>query len=152
MTESLTKIHIDLTGKAEIDGEAMWAHPLGDDLYEVRNVPFHAYDLNWLDVVRAVQESPDQKPSIREVVRRSGHRTVWITFAEDIPRERRLELAKELNEWKGYFENADGRYFAVDIEPDGDYQRIVTEIESWRVTGILARYRLGALSTDVRDA
>ena len=58
--EELVKIHIDLTGNADSGGEAMWAKALGGDLYEVRNVPFHAYGLNCFDVVRAVELYPDR--------------------------------------------------------------------------------------------
>jgi hypothetical protein len=79
--EELTKIHVDLGGDPESGGEAMWAKALGDDLYELRNVPFHTYDLNFLDIVRAIPQHPDLKPSIEAVIRRGGHRTIWITFA-----------------------------------------------------------------------
>ena len=70
-TEELTKIHIDLGDNPESGGEAMWAKALGDDLYELRNSPFFAYDLNFLDIVRAIPQRPDLKPSIKAVVRRS---------------------------------------------------------------------------------
>ena len=150
--EELVKVHIDLTGDPDTGGEAMWAKPLGDDLYELRNCPFHAYHLNWLDVVRATEDSPELKPSIREVVRRSGHRTVWVTFKESVPPERRLELLVELNAWDAYYEGKDARYFAVDIEPQGDYGRVLDRIESWRIAGLLDRYRFGPDDSDVRDA
>lgn len=44
--EELTKVHVDLPHNAEAGGEAMWAKPLGDDLYELRNNPFYAHGLN----------------------------------------------------------------------------------------------------------
>src|SRR5687767_7666132 len=118
-TEELTKVHLDLGDNADSGGEAMWAKPLGGDLYELRNVPFHAYDLNFLDVVRAVEQRPDLKPSIESVVRRSGHRTIWITFAESVDPDTAKALATELNEWRAYFEGKDSRYFAIDVEPEG---------------------------------
>ena len=150
--EELVKIHIDLTGNADSGGEAMWAKALGGDLYEVRNIPFHAYGLNWLDVVRAVELHPNQKPSITEVVRRSGHRTIWLTFAGSTPPSDRRALAAQLNVWKAYYENADGRYFAVDVEPDGQYDAVIKHIETWRLAGVLEQYRIGPLSSDVRKA
>src|SRR5687767_7067141 len=105
-TEELTKIHIDLGDNLEGGGEAMWAKALGDNLYELRNVPFHAYDLNFLDIVRAIPQRPDLKPSIQTVVRRSGHRTIWISFAESVERDARVALATELNEWQAYYEGS----------------------------------------------
>ena len=148
--EELVKIHVDLSAGGETGGEAMWAKALGEDLYELRNSPFYAYEYNFLDIVRAVPSAPDLKPSIEAVVERSGHRTIWITFAEAVPRETRLGLASELNQWKAYYEGADGRYFAIDVEPDGDYQATINQVETWRRDGILDRYRVGPSASDVR--
>ena len=148
-TEDLTKVHIDL---GDSGGEAMWAKPLGGDLYELRNIPFHAYELNFLDVVRAIEHSPDLKPSIESIVRRSGHRTIWITFKESVGRETGVALATELNEWRGYFEGKDGRYFAIDVEPEGSYESVRARIEEWWEAGLLEQVRTGPSSADVREA
>ena len=148
-TEDLTKVHIDL---GESGGEAMWAKPLGDDLYELRNIPFHAYDLNFRDVVRAIEPRPALKPSIEAVVRRSGHRTIWITFAESVDRETRVALATELNEWRGYFEGKDGRYFAIDVEPEGNYELVAARVEEWWEAGLLEQLRTGPSGSHVREA
>ena len=150
--EELTKVHIDLGDNPDSGGEAMWAKALGGDLYELRNIPFHAYELNFLDVVRAVEQRPDLKPSIEAVVRRSGHRTIWITFAESVDRETRVALATELNEWRGFFEGKDSRYFAIDVEPEGSYDLVLGRIEKWRRAGFLDKYRTGPSSSDVREA
>jgi len=151
-TEELTKIHIDLGDNPESGGEAMWAKALGDDLYELRNSPFFAYDLNFLDIVRAIPQRPDLKPSIEAVVRRSGHRTIWITFADAVERDACVALATELNEWQAYYEGAGGRYFAIDVEPEGSYERVLERVEEWRQSGLLDRYRTGPSSEDVREA
>ena len=147
-TENLTKVHIDLGASG---GEAMWAKPLGDELYELRNIPFHAYDLNFRDVVRAIEQRPDLKPSIEAVVRRSGHRTIWITFKESVDRETRVALATELNEWRGYYEGKDGRYFAIDVEPEGSYDSVLARIEEWWRAGLLEQFRTGPASSDLRE-
>jgi hypothetical protein len=56
------------------------ALPLGDDLYEIRNAPFHAYAVNWGDIVRAPAENEDQIPEVREVVKPSGNKTLRVFF------------------------------------------------------------------------
>jgi hypothetical protein len=150
--EELTKVHIDLPDNPDTGGEAMWAKPLGADLYELRNSPFHAYHVNFLDVVRAIQASPSLKPSVREVVSRSGHRTIWVTFDEAVDEDRRIELLTELNEWRAFYEGRDRKYFAVDVEPDGDYEQVLYVIERWRLEGLLERYRTGPSDGEVRDA
>jgi hypothetical protein len=70
--EELVKIHVVLPDNETIGGECLWAKQLGNDLYEIRNAPFFAYDLHFYDVVRAIAKRPELKPSIIEVVKRSG--------------------------------------------------------------------------------
>ena len=133
----LTKVHIPLPENRHTGGEALWALPLGDDLFELRNVPFYAYGLNFYDVVLAVQPTPDQKPSVLKVHRLGGHRTAWVTFCDERSGQERSELLKELNEWKGYYENADGTYFAIDVEPGGDYPAVLARLSAWQALGYL---------------
>lgn len=121
----------------------MWAKALGDDLYELRNNPFYAYGLNFLDVVYAVARAADQKPSVLRVVRRSGHQTIWITFIDDSHEDARVELLKELNQWRGFHENANGTYFVVDVEPDGDYAAVIERLSHWRDQGLLSYHTGG---------
>src|SRR5438046_10028757 len=93
--EDLTKIVVDLPNHWATGGEGMWAKPLGKDLYEIRNVPFHAYGLNFGDVVRAVEPAPDKKPVVSELVRRSGHRTLRVLFSESVADGARVELLQD---------------------------------------------------------
>src|SRR5262245_56299849 len=101
--EGLTKVHIDLPNHWWFKGESLWARPLGDDLYEIHNVPFCAYDINCRDVVRATADGPDLKPEIREVVRRSGNRTLRIIFQDDEAdleaQQPHLEAIKTMDAW-----------------------------------------------------
>lgn len=135
--EELTKVYVDLPNNPEAGGEAMWAKPLGNDLYELRNNPFYAYGLNYRDVVRAVPRAPDQKPSVLEVVRRSGHRTIWVTFTDDASAEARGQRLLELNRWQAFHENADGTYFVLDVEPEGSITDVLGQLTTWREQGLL---------------
>src|SRR5688500_14904960 len=94
--EKMTKVYVDLPHHWATGGESMWAVELGGELYELRNTPFHAYDLNFGDVVRATKPTPDTRPQVREVVRRSGHRTLRIHFNEACAVEARLPLLASL--------------------------------------------------------
>src|SRR5688500_14860351 len=71
--EDLEKILFELPNH-DFGAESMWARPLGEDLFEVRNIPFHAYGVNFLDVVEASSDSPDHKPVAHRIVRESGCR------------------------------------------------------------------------------
>ncbi|WP_298065795.1 hypothetical protein [uncultured Acinetobacter sp.] len=48
--EQLTKIYIDLPNHWWLKGESFWAKSLGDDLFEIQNVPFCAYGLNFREL------------------------------------------------------------------------------------------------------
>ena len=135
--DDLTKIHIDLPNNPHTGGEAMWAKALGDDRYELRNSPFYAYGLNFLDVVHAVALAPNQKPSVLSVVQRAGHRTIWVTFTDVADSGARVERLNVLNAWRASHEGADGTYFVIDIEPEGDFAAVLDQLSTWRAEGIL---------------
>lgn len=133
----LTKIVVDLPNHWATGGESMWARPLGDDLYELHNVPFYAYGLSFLDVVRATEASPELKPEIRELVRSSGHRTLRVHFTDHLREEERPELLRELNRLHASFEGANRSYFAVDVDPEGDYGGVCERLAAWEEEGLL---------------
>lgn len=136
--KDLVKIHIDLPEHWSSGGESMWAKPLGDDLYEVRNVPFNAYGLNFADVVYAVAHSPDLKPSVIEVKKRSGHQTLRVIFEKNFPEDQRAELLKTLNKFKAFHENANNKLFAIDIELGGNYEAVYDQLQEWQNQEILS--------------
>jgi hypothetical protein len=137
--ERLTKVHIDLPNHWATGGESMWAVDLGDDLYEIRNVPFYAYNLNFGDVVFATADSPDLKPEVRRVVRRSGNRTMRLFFARDKAEGSALELLASLKPLAVSFEGATDRYFALDLELTADVDAIRALLDEWVSQG-LAEY------------
>jgi hypothetical protein len=135
--EQLVKIHLELPNHKGSGGESLWAKPLGNSLYELRNSPWFAYNLHFRDVVLAMADSPDKKPEIIKVVQRSGHKTLRVWFVPEFPADKRMDLLASLNHWKAYYENADGQLFAVDVEPDGDYQAVCNQLWAWQTEGKL---------------
>jgi len=134
--EELVKIHIDLPDNEAIGGESLWAKPLGNDLYEIRNAPFFAYDLHFYDVVRAVAGRPELKPSIIEVVKRSGHKTLRIIFNTGDGSLKKQVLSK-LNEMDAYHEEYSAKFYSVDVEPQGDYQQVCDYLLALEEEGVL---------------
>jgi hypothetical protein len=135
--ENLTKICVNLEDAGPFETESLWAKPLGNDLYEVRNSPWFAFDLHFYDVVRAVAEQPGEKPKITEVVSRSRHKTLRVLFDPKIPEAERVALLNFLHRWRAFHENADGRLYAVDVEPDGDYSAVCDQLWAWQQEGKL---------------
>jgi hypothetical protein len=136
--EELTKIVVDLPNHWATGGESLWARALGDDLYELRNVPFFAYGLNFFDVVRAIEPSPDKKPVVVALVRTAGHRTLRVHFTDSIAEDQRPELMRSLNALKAYYEKANSSFFAIDVEPGGDYDAVRRQLDEWASRGLLS--------------
>jgi Domain of unknown function (DUF4265) len=136
-SKNLIKVRIDLPSHWATGGESMWALPLGADLYELRNTPFHAYDLNLLDVVEARSSDPDLTPAILRVVRRSGHRTLRVRFSESTTVSDRIVRLESLASLKASFEGKNDAFFAIDVAPGGDYQGVCDQLAAWESEGAL---------------
>ncbi len=135
--EELVKIHVDVPDNEFCSGESFWAKPLGNDLYELRNSPFYAKGFNFKDIVKAIEVSPDLKPSIIEVVKVGGHRTLWVIFLGEILESKQKEYLYKLNLYKASFEGFNDKYFAIDIEPKGDYEAVCKYLDGCEKEGIL---------------
>jgi hypothetical protein len=123
---------------AGIGGEGIWARPVGDNLYEVDNIPFYAYGINVADVVRARAPSPDMKPVVECVERASGHRTVRLHFSDGVVEPERLLMLRSLTQFQTSFEGDDAKYFALDVAPDGDYEAVLAQLQAWEDQDLLS--------------
>ncbi|QHL86991.1 DUF4265 domain-containing protein [Nibribacter ruber] len=130
--EGLEKIHIDLPNHWVVGGESMWAEPLGNDLFQIENVPFYAYGLNFKDIVRATSDSEELKPEIRELIKPSGRRTFRICFKSQVSREQQEVILESFFEHHVSYERADDIYVALDMKPEGDYQAVFDKLESYQ--------------------
>lgn len=135
--DNLTKIYVDLPEHWSTSGESMWAKSLGDDLYEIDNVPFHAYGINWKDVVRAIAPDERSKPQVVEVVRPSGHRTLRFFFSGELGEEQQKPYLAAIRELGNDIERADERLVAVDIPPEADYGATCDLLARFETEGVL---------------
>ncbi len=135
--DSLTKVHIDLPNHWATGGESLWALPLGDDLYEIRNSPFYAYGINWGDVVRAHSDDPELKPEVREVVAPSGNRTLRVFFNRTLTQEEQDSVLSSLEYLDLSWERADDYYVAIDIHPQSNYQTVCDKLWELEQKGTL---------------
>jgi len=136
--ESLTKVHISLPNHWAIDGESLWALPLGNDLYEIRNTPFHAYGINWGDIVRAPADNMDQIPEVQEVVRPSGHETFRIFFNSRLDENNQDSILTSLQSLDLSWERCDDRFVALNLQPAAQYDAVydkLSELQREEVLG-----------------
>jgi hypothetical protein len=143
MNEELTKVYIDVPDNDQCGSESLWVKALGDDLYEIRSSPWFAKDLNWGDVVKAIPESTDLKPSVLEVVRRSGHKTLRVIFFDKSTNDDEKRILEKLRTMQASHENAWPRFYSIDVEPDADYGAVCDYLWALEQDGWL-EYETGA--------
>jgi hypothetical protein len=118
LKEELVKVVVDLPEPdMGVSGEGIWAAPIGDDVYEIRNSPWHARNINWGDWVKAVAPNEDQWPRFVSIVKRSGHRTIHVYFLQD-DQERKKEILEGINKLGTFYEEAFGKLYAFDCAPE----------------------------------
>lgn len=133
----LIKVRVDLPNSRDGGAEVLWAEPLGDDLYQLRNVPFFAYGLNHLDVVKATAASANADLEIRQVARASGHQTLRVFFVDEYPELKRGQLLGTLKRHGAVFERGTDIAFAIDVAPDGSFDAVYETLLAWENEGIL---------------
>ena len=137
-SKSLVKLHVDLPNHWAVGGESMWAKPLGENLYQIKNIPFFSYGLNYDDIVKAITEDSDLNPEIIEVVETSGHQTLRIIFTDDKSKAEHIAIIESIrNEHIGY-EGWDEDQFTLNVTPLGNYDEFFDKLEELELQGILS--------------
>lgn len=128
--DNLVKVHFELRElEMGVGGESLWAAPVGPNLYELRNSPWHVRTVNWLDVVEALPEEEDELPEFVRVHRRSGHRTMHVYMLND-EQTRKDEILQRCNELGCTWEGMDSRIYALDFPPEVDIDPAIEYLES----------------------
>ena len=107
-------------------------------LYEVRNTPWYARDLNWGDVVRCEGFSPAGVPIVRERTRAGGHRTLRIFFSDASGEPQRQSLLDDVARFGATYECGHERFYSLDLEPDVDGEPILDLLSVAEEDGLLA--------------
>ena len=112
-----------------IGGESLWAFPAGVNLYELRNSPWHARNVNWLDVVEAIPRNENEWPEFVRVHKRSGHRTIHV-YILDAGKGRTKEILDNFNRLGSTYEGMDDRMYALDFKSGIDVTPTIEYLES----------------------
>ena len=103
------------------DVETLWATEVGEDLYRIDNTPFFAYSVSWLDVVYAPFDEDEKQATYKEVIKKSGHRTIRIIFDGPVTEEDdNYGKLQEIIELGCSYEGAYGTLVSIDIPPNID--------------------------------
>lgn len=141
MSEPVTsgiRIHVPLDPEDEqgIDSEALWAERVSADTFRIMNSPFFAFDLSAKDVVRA--EKVEGAWQFVEVAERGGHSTYRVYLEDDrnLADEDVQEAWKPIEALGAAYENANDRFFAIDVPPTADLAPIYDLLEKGEADGI----------------
>lgn len=115
--------------------ETLWAEPLGDNTYRLRNTPFYFYGASLEDVVRAAPAA-DGMLEFQEVVARGGASTFRIMVREGVGQEQFDRAWQPLRELGCSLEGAAGRFYAVDVPPGANIDQAVTLLASGEKNGV----------------
>ena len=128
--DDFLKIVVDIPkGDLGIYGEGLWTKPLGNDLYEVQNSPWHSREINFLDIVKAIAPAEDKHPIFIEVRQRSGHRTIQVILLE-AGKPHTDEILDEIEKHGGTYERANTCLFALDFAPEIDWDFTKTYLDA----------------------
>ena len=120
----LTKVHVDLPNHWWHKEEALWARPLGDDAYEIDDIPCCAYGLNCGDVVLATQDAPDLQPEVRSVLRRSGNQTLRASFCDQLSSEEQQRVIAALESMGTEIERATAQFVCINVPRASSLQAV----------------------------
>jgi len=131
--------------------ETTWARHLRDDLYEIKD-PLHLIvGLHLHDIVRAKSVSGESVPSVIEVVKRSGYKTLHILFAHDVSDEQQTRILVRLREFGAEEEAPFDRFCTIVLPPEANYETVIAFLNSEKQRGAIIYEPDVSLSTLLRS-
>jgi hypothetical protein len=135
--DKLRKVLVDLPNHWATAAESMWAFLLDDGTYQIDNVPFYAYGLNYRDIVKVDGSEPDSLPVVVEVIEPSGHATIRVVFPKEIGKRKQKPIIDDLESIGVSVERAFENHVALDIPPEIDYDAVRDKLDEFENSGVL---------------
>ena len=127
--EGFVKVFFDVPeqGGSVHKTESLWAEPIGDERYRLRNVPFEVFGFSEQDVVAA--QGKNGVLVVVGIVARGGHSTYRLVLPEDTTEEKFLKDWIRLRALGCTYERATLRFVAVDVPPHADIYAVYQALE-----------------------
>lgn len=119
--------------------ETLWAYSLGNQLYELQNMPFFAVHLNIDDIVFC-DESADSLPIINRLIKWSGNRTLRVAFTDEATDEKCVDIIWELTKRNILHEIATYKGYMFTVESKNDYEWALNFLKEKEEEGLLWLY------------
>jgi hypothetical protein len=129
------QIWIDLPGRGY--QETLQATRLSNSLFQIREIPFVADQINYMDIVRC--EEGDGRPrQVVEVIKPSGYSTIHLMFAEHTPKEQIGQCIRTLLQKGATYRRSGLRAFSINLPPKVDRSSITGYLERLKQTGMVS--------------
>ncbi|MBV9301225.1 MAG: DUF4265 domain-containing protein [Acidobacteriaceae bacterium] len=134
--EALVKVFVNLEPADwhRYRTESLWAEPLGNNLYRIRNVPFYAMGVSNEDIVRA--DLKNDNLFLQRVDTRGGHSTYRFFTMEGISDEQWIPYWEPLEKLGCTYERGTARLFAVDVPPQVDIYKAYELLDLGEKAGV----------------
>jgi len=121
--KNLVKVSIFLKEQtSEYSYESLWAEPVSDQKYKLKNIPFFAYGFSFNDIVSV--KKVDQRLVVNAIISRSGHSTYRIFLSENTNFETFLEYWSDFKRLNCTFEKATKHLIAIDVPALTDIYKV----------------------------
>jgi hypothetical protein len=116
--KDLVNVVFRIDDGGSVYAETPWARRVGPNEYALQNLLWSVYGISLGDVFEATPEPDDPRPHFRRVLRKSGNCTVRLALpAPAEESEESATVLETLVKMGCAYENADGKYMAVNVPP-----------------------------------
>src|ERR1051326_1567993 len=146
----MVKIRIPLPERdaSGANAEWLWAAPIGNNTYALRNIPIFVFGLSYDDVV--VAEPEGENLAFRRVIGRGGHST-YRTYSKPNRHDPKvIYLLEQVFRLGCDLEPATGRIVGVDVLPKTDGHAVYAALQKAEDAGIL-EFEEGHCGHPLRD-
>ena len=126
-SEHLTKVAIRLDGTSGYELETVWADPIGECTYRLRNVPFLPYGYSEQDVVRAAEV--EGRLIVTGVAERGGHSTYRVFLPEPTSDDDFYSQWEPLAALGCTYERGNKRLIGIDVPSASDIYAVYAVLE-----------------------
>lgn len=137
MTKNIVNIRIPLPADTGLNGEVLWAKPLGGGRYRISSIPFHAYNLNLGDIVYASVSAGDCRPVYRLTEVGSGNQTMRVFFPVALDIKERHAFVVQMKQLAASIEWADGQLCALSLSTPVVFDAVFDALAKLEVSGVL---------------
>ena len=135
LNNQLVRIWIDLPGRDY--QETLQATPLSKSLFQIREIPFMADQVNYMDVV-CCQEDGETPRRVTEVFKSSGYSTIHLMFAEQTPKELVGQCIRVLLQKGATYRRSGLRAFSINMPSESDRPSITGYLEQLKQSGMFS--------------